>query len=146
MLEDFGLVNLFLCKVLSLKEAIEIKGREQLVDIEDHQVQNIYVQRSSQTSLNWSTQDHLVFFSVIYQNHLNARIKVFLQHLNMPILKNWILEKNPEMWTCSLKETLAFVHHHLRLSTRNTLKLYAMDTSFYSSRSPRITQHCKMIT
>lgn len=58
--EDFGLVNLFLCNVLGSKEASalvrqlhsKIKGQEQLVDIEDHQVQNMYMQRSSQTSLN----------------------------------------------------------------------------------------------
>lgn len=51
LLEDFGQINLILCRALASKEAnalikqlhSEIKGQEQLVDNEDRQAQNIYI-------------------------------------------------------------------------------------------------------
>lgn len=111
----FWPLNLFLCKVLDLKEdsalirqlQSEIKGQEQLVDSEDHQVQNIYLQRSSQTSLNWSTQEYPIFFSVIYIIILMLKSKF---SFNISICQFWKTEfkRKLEMWTFSLKSPLAF--------------------------------------
>lgn len=54
-------------------------AQEQLADTDNHQVQNTCIQRFSHTIVY---TEATLYFSVIYQNRLNTRTKVFLQHAN----------------------------------------------------------------
>lgn len=79
LLEDFGQINLILCKALASKEAnalikqlhSEIKGQEQLVDNEDRQAQDIYMHTKYILHKLVSTQLHKTTF---YLFQLCARI------------------------------------------------------------------------